>query len=433
MIAIYRNNMPPDWDEDELRKVTLRKRGYSWAKEDESERADADTVPVLRIPNIQQELDLTDLLYLRNVSDEALRESAVEKGWILFVGSNGNPDRIGDSALMNIDRPMVFASFLMGMASSDPQRITPEFLACWLRLHSVHQAFSKTSQQTTGLANFSWSAVKRSPIRFPKDLCEQRQITHILETVDRTSAATRAKLAAALTLRTGLMQELFTRGISHRHSDFKRTKIGLVPDSWDVVPLGRCATVVSGIALNNDREARFHPRQYLTVINVQRERLDLSEVRYMEVYPHEMPDALLERGDIVVVEGHANPSEIGRAALITEKAAGCAYQNHLFRVRLLPDAELNPLFLLGELNSERVRRHWVATCNTSSGLNTINHRGLRRLLIQRPKPEEQEDIAAMLRASNDSLAACNAEVLSIDQLKRSLLQNLLTGRVRARV
>jgi type I restriction enzyme S subunit len=153
----------------------------------------------------------------------------------------------------------------------------------------------------------------------------------------------------------------------------------------------------------------------------------------MEVLPHEIPNALLEEGDIVAVEGHANAYEIGRAALISREATGFAYQNHLFRIRLLEDAKLNRLFLLGVLNSERVRRHWVATCNTSSGLNTINHRGLRRLLIQRPQEEEQEEIARLLANSDETTAACEAEILALNRLRRSLLQNLLTGRVRVRI
>src|SRR5262249_32462766 len=161
---------------------------------DETDRPEPMTVPVLRIPNIQQRLDVSDLLYLRNVSPQSLRDSAVTKSWILFVGSNGNPDRIGDSALMTIDRPMVFASFLMGIASKQPEKLTPEFLASWLRLHNVHQAFSKTSQQTTGLANFSWSAVKKLPIRFPKNSAEQRAITHLLDVADETLAAAEHKL-----------------------------------------------------------------------------------------------------------------------------------------------------------------------------------------------------------------------------------------------
>lgn len=267
----------------------------------------------------------------------------------------------------------------------------------------------------------------------PKSEEERRAISERLNLADDALVSAEAELRAARRLKTALMQQLFTRGVAGHYSCFKQTRIGEIPEDWEVLPLGKVATVVSGIALNSDREPRFHPRQYITVIHVQRECLSLTEVRYLEVFPHEIPGALLEEGDLVVVEGHANASEIGRTALITAEGAGFAYQNHLFRLRLFGDAQISRVFLLGVLNSERVRRHWVATCNTSSGLNTINHRGLRRLLIQRPKPEEQEEISTLILTANENISACEKEVEALDRLKRSLLQNLLTGRVRVRI
>jgi hypothetical protein len=53
-------------------------------------------------------------------------------------------------------------------------------------------------------------------------------------------------------------------------------------------------------------------------------------------------------------------------------------------------------------------------------------------LIQRPGPDEQAEISAAIVAANDNIAACERECDTLDRLKRSLLQNLLTGRVRVR-
>lgn len=259
---------------------------------------------------------------------------------------------------------------------------------------------------------------------------EAADIATTLQLADDAVLVAERKLAEAHRLKTALMQQLFTRGIPERHTRFKPTKIGEIPEEWDLVPLWKLANPVSGIALNSDRDPKSNPYRYLTVIHVQRERLDLEDVRYMELFAQEVRASLIEVGDILVVEGHANPAEIGRAALATEQVSGFAYQNHLFCVRLQPNVAFNRLFLLGVLNSARVRRHWRATCNTSSGLNTINRRGLRRLLIQRPKEDEQEHVSQMLCAANDNIAACEGELTALNQLKRSLLQNLMTGRVR---
>jgi len=180
MRPVYDNDLPTGWEQRELRSVSIRKRGHTWEKEQESQKESHDTVPVIRIPNIGERLDLSDLLHLRGVTEEALKESAVSKDWILFVGSNGNPNRIGDSVLIEENRKMVFASFLMGIAAKNPAELLPSFLSLWLKIHNVHETFSKTSQQTTGLANFCWGAVKKLPVRFPKQPDEQRAIVDMV-------------------------------------------------------------------------------------------------------------------------------------------------------------------------------------------------------------------------------------------------------------
>jgi len=150
MKAIYDTPLPHGWSEEPLAKLVVTRRGYTWEKGDEVDRAEADTIPVIRIPNVQDTLDLTDLIHLRNVSTDAIERAAVTKGWLLFVGSNGTQDRIGDSVLIEEDRPMVFASFLMGIHPKDQNTLRSDFFAHWMRLHMVHEIFSKTSQQTTG-------------------------------------------------------------------------------------------------------------------------------------------------------------------------------------------------------------------------------------------------------------------------------------------
>lgn len=105
------------------------------------------------------------------------------------------------------------------------------------------------------------------------------------------------------------------------------------------------------------------------------------------------------------------------------------FQNHLFRVRADTNLIL-PTFLLHILNSERVQRYWNAVCNTSSGLNTINRRNLRNVLIPHPDTNEQQEIIDALDAAEQNVARLAIRAQALEGLKRSLLQNLLTGRIR---
>ena len=115
MIRIYQGPVPTGWKEVELRSLVDLKRGYSWSKDQEILKPEPGTVPVIRILNVQEKLLLNPLLYLRGLTEQDVIANAVSKGWILFVASNGNEDRIGDSVLIEEDMQMVFASFLMAI------------------------------------------------------------------------------------------------------------------------------------------------------------------------------------------------------------------------------------------------------------------------------------------------------------------------------
>lgn len=429
MKAIYDTPLPDGWVEEPLAKVVVTRRGYTWEKSDEVDRAESDTIPVIRIPNVQDTLDLTDLLHLRNVSPEAIEKAAVTKDWLLFVGSNGTQDRIGDSVLIEEDRPMVFASFLVGIQPKDQDRLRSDFLASWMRLHLVHEIFSKTSQQTTGLANFSWGAVKRLPVRFPSCTDEQRRIAAALELADDAIGKARVELYAAQDMKRSLEPGLLTGQVDSKGRSKTVTKAGTLPSDWTVVPLKELADIGSGVTLNQDRAPKENGCRYLTVAHVQRGTISNEDPRYLELSAEERKTRLLVAGDILVVEGHANSMEIGRAAMFEDQGVATTFQNHLFRVRADREQVL-PKFLLHVLNSERVQRHWNATCNTSSGLNTINRRGLRRVLIQRPPPNEQREIIDVLNAAEANVAAVEQKVATLEAVKRSILQNLLTGKIR---
>jgi type I restriction enzyme S subunit len=427
--ATILGDIPADWDRELLGKLLDKQQGGDWG-DDAGEVA----MRVLRSTNFTARgtLDFTDVAIRYFAVRETVKMGLKDMDLLLERSGGGPTQPVGRIGFITRDLPDHWFSNFVQLLRPDPTKVDPDFLGWVLLELNRSGVVERLQHQTTQMRNLDFRDYLRMYV--PKPTPEvQKVIAHILKLSNEALTDAEGKLTAARRLKTALMQHLFTRGVPGRHASSGHTKIGDIPQTWEVLPLGKLATVESGIALNSEREPRFHPHPYLTVINVHREHLDLSDVRQMEVLPHEIPNVLLEEGDIVAVEGHANAYEIGRAALISREAAGFAYQNHLFRIRLLQDAKLNRLFLLGVLNSERVRRHWVATCNTSSGLNTINHRGLRRLLIQRPQMEEQEEIAWLLANSNDTIAACEAEILALNRLRRSLLQNLLTGRVRMRI
>jgi type I restriction enzyme S subunit len=317
---------------------------------------------------------------------------------------------------------------------ADPEVATPRFLY-WTLLSSAAQR--QISQLVKGSAQpgLGQGFVDRVMIGLPHP-SHQAVVAEILDTLDQAIRRTEELIAKSELMKQGLLQDLLTRGIDkngdlrdpRRHPDqFREASIGSVPENWSVSTVEAQFDITSGITLGPHRRPRAHPWPYLRVANVFRERLSLGDIALLEATTGELEGRTLEEGDLLVVEGHANPEEIGRCAMATRDVVGLAFQNHLFRLR---SRELNSDFALYWMNSTHVRKYWRQVSSSSSGLSTINQAKLRKLLVFVPPREEQDLIAERVRAVACRLAEEERTRCKLLLLRQGLMEELLTGRVR---
>jgi type I restriction enzyme S subunit len=280
------------------------------------------------------------------------------------------------------------------------------------------------------------SEIKKSWIPIPPP-DEQAAIAGVLDAVDKAIDRSRKAHQSALKLRVALVADLLAvgvgedgkvRALDNRHSAFSRTAIGCLPAAWRVSNVGAEFDIQSGITLNEAQRSNQRLWRYLRVANVQREALLLDDVQTLRAREPEVSLRLLQAGDLLVVEGHADRRQIGRCAMATDDAAGMTFQNHLFRLR--PRGDMLPEFGCLWLNSWHAQKYWNAMCATSSGLNTINQRMLRRLSVAVPPRPEQERIIAVAESSKSHISELGRRLAALERLKKSLLHDLLTGAVR---
>jgi type I restriction enzyme, S subunit len=261
----------------------------------------------------------------------------------------------------------------------------------------------------------------------------------VLDAVDTALERTRATIARARELRKSLIAELLSRGVGrngnvrdpeHSPTQFSKTRLGQLPTNWTLSRAGQEFKIQNGFTINEAQQTHLPKRRYLRVANVQRDALKLDDIQELKAGDAEFAPRVLAVNDLLVVEGHADRMQIGRCARVTEEAAGMTFQNHLFRLRTC--GEVTPEFACLWLNSAYAQRFWNACCATSSGLNTINQRMLKRLVVPvAPKPE-QEKIAAIIGQQRRHLEALVAKANVFETLKKSLMHDLLMGRVRVK-
>jgi len=235
---------------------------------------------------------------------------------------------------------------------------------------------------------------------------EQRRIAAILDKASAIRSCSEKAARNATDIKASLFDEAFIAHGRHGH--------------WEQLALGELCDVQGGLQVTSARSAMPIRVPYLRVANVLRGRLDLAEIKEINCSQPELDRTRLQPKDLLVVEGHGNPNEIGRVAMWTEQPGEMVHQNHLIRVRSKASS-LDPEFLCFYLNSRRGRRHLLKRANTTSGLNTISTSVVKSAPIVVPPIDEQRSfcetikIIAQLEKSLLVSSALHA------QLSRSLL------------
>jgi type I restriction enzyme, S subunit len=304
---------------------------------------------------------------------------------------------------------------LDGLCSADMYPMTPslEIDSRYLLAVLVGENFSRFAESVSGRTQFpKLNRRELGEYSFPlPSLIEQRRITQILESADLHTGKIDDILGKLELWRTAAIRESFA--VSLRDGPMSS--------------VGEIFAIKAGITLGPDRQPREKASKYLRVANVQRGRIDLRDVALLEASRSEQVELQLMVGDLLVVEGHANPGEIGRCALVGPDAAGLLYQNHLFRLR---SNVIDPEFAELWLNSDEVRAYWRRVSATSSGLYTINSNMLRDLPFPVVSRGAEADIIASHRLITARIRSERGHLTKLQALKQGLMEDLLSGRVR---
>ena len=278
----------------------------------------------------------------------------------------------------------------------------------WNIKHRQSELISKGQGST--FAAIKQKDLKSLPIHLPP-LDEQRRIVSIL---NRAAKIERLRTQAQERLRE-FIPALFIKMFGDPVEN---------PMGWERAILGELSQVQGGLQVT--RKRKMHPLEmpYLRVANVLRNRLDLREVKSMRVNEKELTRVQLMRGDLLIVEGHGNPSEIGRVAIWDGSIDGCVHQNHLIRVRPNPET-LSPQFTCAFLNSSSGRQDLLRSGKTTSGLNTISVSDVKSCTLFMPPIDLQWQFTEFVNFASDLTSLANSGQRLATASSSSLMDRLL--------
>lgn len=191
-----------------------------------------------------------------------------------------------------------------------------------------------------------------------------------------------------------------------------------------MVPLRDLAAVRTGLAKGRRAPARPVRLPYLRVANVQEGRLDLADVKTIEVEAGRVERFRLRRGDVLLTEG-GDYDKLGRGTVWQGEIERCLHQNHIFVVRVDP-SRLDPWFLAALTASPYGRRYFRNAAKRTTTLASISATQLQSFPVLLPPLAEQREIVRTLTAIEVAIARNDEVVAALANLRTAFIAHLFS-------
>ena len=369
---------------------------------------------------------------IRDMRQRFITESAEQISGLGVKKSNVKLQQPGTVLLsfkLSIGRVAIAAVPLFtneAIAGLSPTGLTRDFLfqglQGWDLLQGVDQAIKG--------ATLNKQKLKRILFEYPESEREQAKIAEVLSTVDRAIEQTEALIAKQLRIKTGLMQDLLTRGIdehgnlrSEQTHKFKDSPLGRIPEEWKVRSLGQCvgadAPICYGILMPGQGVVNGVPVIKVKDIvggRIVQDSLLLTDRRIDRQYQR----SRLRSGDLLItIRGTT-----GRLAVVPPELDGANITQDTARVRLNDDHEARFCFYC--LQSESAQGQ-IALYTIGQAVKGINIGDVKRLLLGMPSPHEQERLANQFEGLEKTIHSTSRALAKLKSTKAGLMKDLLTG------
>lgn len=217
-----------------------------------------------------------------------------------------------------------------------------------------------------------------------------------------------------------------------RLKDFTFVKTRLLPaEYYPQVYLMDISDISGGLTKNSKRNTFEENVPYLRVANVYANELNLDDIKTIGILESEKRRTLLQKNDLLIVEGNGSIDQIGRVAIWNDEISPCYHQNHLIKARCY--ANINPYFVLYFLMSPVGRKIIVDVASSTTGLHTLSLSKVGNLIIPICSLEEQNQIVTILEkqlTQADHFAQEISKQLKLAELlKQSILKAAFSGKL----
>lgn len=416
-------NVPDGWEVKSIGEISKTFAGGTPNREDSSYYG--NDIPWVKSGEVNQSVISKTEEY---ITYEGLKNSSakiIPKGTILVAMYGATAGQI---AILDIEATSNQAVLAVPLKNDEVNYV--------LYMISFHMPKLLFQAQGSGQPNLSKQLVDRMLIHIPKKI-EQQKIAKILSTLDKTIEATQKLIDKEKNIKKGLMHDLLTNGIDSNGKirtpqthTYKQSELGLIPEEWDVVQLGTIGKFKNGV--NKSKEDFGFGIPFVNLQDVFGNwEIIQSDFDLVNANNEELKNYSLEKGDILFIRSSVKPSGVGLTSLVSEDIPTTIYSGFIIRFR-----SKDKIFDLNYKKycfHEAMFRQRLLQKSTVSANSNVNQESLSSLNILLPPIKEQQKISKMLMTQDKKIDKEEAIFVKLEELKKSLMNDLLSGKVRVKL
>nr|WP_297165698.1 restriction endonuclease subunit S [uncultured Dysgonomonas sp.] len=308
--------------------------------------------------------------------------------------------------------------------------VDKKFLYYLMMTHSIRQ-FMKGNAHGSTVLHLKTEKVKSLNIEIPESLKEQQKIASILSTLDKNIELTEQLIAKQKNIKTGLMHDLLSYGIDEKgqirspqsHSFVEKNGI-VVPDEWECKPISEVINIINGGTpstsnplfwdgdifwlsvddFNKGKRFVYKAQKTITTLGLQKSSTNI-----------------LKEGEIII-------SARGTVGVVAQIGANMTFNQSCYGISLKSEEIYSNDYIYYFLYFYFKESNVITAGST---FDTIKKSTFDEIFISFSKDkQEQVKIISLLTEQDQIISEQEIKLEKLKSIKKGLMEDLLTGKVR---
>jgi type I restriction enzyme S subunit len=397
-------NVPHGWEVKALKSMGSCKNGLTYSPDDIVE---GEGLLVLRSSNIKDsQIVFDDNVYVR---EDIKVNYKVQENDILVCVRNGSKNLIGKNALITKEAIGMAHGAFMTVFNSNINKYIFQLFQSDLFFRQVEKNLGATinSINNSDLILFEFP--------FPKEKKEQEKIAKILSTLDTAIESTQKLIDKEKNIKKGLMSDLLQNGIDKngkirtpKTHKYKDSELGIIPEEWEVDVVENHSKIITG---NKDTQDRLDDGIYPFYVRSQ-------TVERINSYSFD-GEAVLTAGD-----------GVGVGKVFHHVNEKFDFHQRVYCIHEF-SKKLDSKFFF-----EYFKTYFIEQVNKYSAkgsVDSVRYDMIALMNIPMPNIDEQIKIAKILNIQDKKIEKEEENLAKLKELKKGLMRDLLSGKVRVKL